>query len=44
MHSEHDIIPALWRLSKEDHKLEASLGYTGKPCLKKKKRGECKTL
>jgi hypothetical protein len=32
------IIPTLWRLRQEGSKLEASLDYTVKPCLKKKKR------
>jgi hypothetical protein len=32
----HTIIPAFRRLQ-EDHKLEASLGYLPRPCLKKKR-------
>jgi hypothetical protein len=31
------VIPALGRLRQEDCKFEVSLGYTGKPCLKRAK-------
>jgi hypothetical protein len=32
------VIPALERLSQEDHNFAASMGYTSRPCLKKKER------
>jgi hypothetical protein len=31
------VIPALMRLRKEDHNFQANLGFTARPCLKKKK-------
>jgi hypothetical protein len=34
------VIPSLGRLKQEDHKLEASLDYIGRPCLKTKKKEE----
>jgi hypothetical protein len=34
----HTYIPALGRMRQEDCKFEASLGYTGKPRLKKEKK------
>jgi hypothetical protein len=34
----HAITPALGRLRQEDYEFQVSLGYTGRPCLKKKKK------
>lgn len=33
-----------WWLRQEDHKLEASLGYTARHCLKKKRKTKAKTI
>jgi hypothetical protein len=32
------VIPVLRRLSQEDHKFKASLGYIARPCLKRRKK------
>jgi hypothetical protein len=32
------VTPALRRLRQEDHEIKASLGYTARPCLKKRKK------
>jgi hypothetical protein len=38
----HAITPALGRLRQEDYEFQVSLGYTGRPCLKKKKKNQKK--